>query len=169
MHKTAEEIADDVLGAEAVARKRKERWISLLTSGALGTAAGLATKNIGVRHLPSEFLGEGLGVLIGAELPRLLWRDPVKDANDPRWWRKDYSPVEHGLALGAGAGAGAIGGQLALKALRSKGLLVPDHIRPFKGLAGTVATLVAPTIAGYMGARQLMRMRDTRRDAENNI
>ena len=165
MYKTAVEIADQVLGPEAVERKRKERWISILTSGALGTAAGLALKNTSLRNLPSEIIGAGIGGFAGAELPRFLWKSPEEDANDPRWWRKDYSPVEHGLALGAGAGIGSAGGHLALKGLQSKGMLIPTLAKPFKGITGTIATMAIPSLAGYFGARQLMRMRDARRDA----
>lgn len=169
MKKSAEDLATDVLGQEAKERKRRERWISTLTGSALGTAAGLATKNMPLRQLPVEAVMAGLAGLAFAELPRALYKDPGVDANDPRWWRKDYSPVEHGLALGIGGGAGALGGNLLLKALQSKGMLVPDAHRPFKGLAGTVATLALPSIAGYLGARQLMRMRDARRDANAQI
>jgi hypothetical protein len=169
MKKSAEDLAIDVLGQEAKERKRRERWISTLTGSALGTAASLATKNMPLRQLPAEAITAGLAGLMFAELPRILYKDPVKDADDPRWWRKDYSPVEQGLALGAGGGVGALGGNLLLKALRSKGMLVPDVHLPFKGFTGTVATLALPSIAGYLGARQLMRMRDARRDANAQI
>jgi hypothetical protein len=165
MKKSAEELATDVLGQEAKDRKRKERWIATLLASGIGTAASLATKNTSLKHIPVDALSAGISGLTFAELPRVLYKNPVEDANDPRWWRKDYSPMEHGLALGTGAGVGALGGQLLLKGLQSKGWLVPNSIKPFKGLAGTVATLAIPSIAGYMGARQLMRARDARRDA----
>jgi hypothetical protein len=164
MHKTAVEIADQVLGAEAVARKRKERWISALTSGIIGTAAGLRAGTIGtLAELLSEPVGIGLGGLMSAELPGKLWKDPVQNADDPRWWRKDYSPVEHGLALGLGSGIGSAVGHGALAAMSNRnvfGRSVPAN------LLGTIATLSIPSALGYAGARQLMRMRDARRDAE---
>lgn len=169
MRKSAEDLAMDVLGREAKERKRKERWISTLTGSALGTAASLATKNMPLRQLPAEAIAAGLAGLVFSELPRILYKDPVKDADDPRWWRKDYSPVEQGLALGVGGGIGALSGNILLKALRSKGMLVPDVHRPFKGFTGTVATLALPSLAGYLGARQLMRARDARRDADAQI
>lgn len=169
MRKSAEDLAMDVLGREAKERKRKERWISTLMGSALGTAAGLATRTIPFRQIPVDALMAGLAGATFAELPRILYKNPVEDAIDPRWWRKDYSPVEHGLALGVGGGIGSLGGSLLLKVLQSKGMLVPDKQLPFKGLAGTVATLAIPSIAGYLGARQLMRMRDARRDADAQI
>jgi hypothetical protein len=165
MKKTANELAGDVLGEEAASRKRKERWISSLTSGALGTATAIALRNKNLGDIPSGVFDTTINGLIGAELPRLIWRDPKENANDPRWWRKDYSPVEHGVALGTGSGLGLLAGTSVLNQLKSRGMLIPDKQRPFKGTLGTLATLVTPTVAGYLGARQLMRARDARRDA----
>jgi hypothetical protein len=165
MKKTAAEMVEDILGQQAMDRKRKERWIAALTSGAIGTAAGLATKNVKWTGLPGEVVGAGMGGLLAAELPRAIWKEPIENADHPRWWRQDYSPTEHGLALGVGSGIGGVGGHLLLKALRSKGMLVPDAARPFKGLGGTIATMAIPSIAGLLGARKLMEMRDAKRDA----
>lgn len=169
MKKSAEDLATDVLGQEAKERKRRERWIGALTSGAIGTAAGLAAKNYAMRDLPSQIIGAGLTGLLTAQLPNKIWEKPIDDASDSRWWRRDYSPTEHGLALGVGSGVGAVGGHAIWRALRSKGMLIPDPKKPFKGMWGTVATLGLPSVAGYLGARQLMRMRDARRDANAQI
>lgn len=169
MRKSAEDLAMDVLGREAKEKKRRERWISTLTSGALGTVAGLVAKNYAKSDIPSQLIGSGLTGLLTAQLPNKIWENPIDDADDPRWWRRDYSPVEHGLALGAGSGVGAAGGHALWRALQSKGMLIPDTKKPLKGILGTIAVLGLPSVAGYLGARKLMYMRDARRDADAQI
>lgn len=165
MKKSAEDLAVDVLGQEAKERKRRERWISTLTAATMGSLSNLAMRSTSWKNLPIDAAMAGIAGLTAASLPYALYKDPVKDADDPRWWRPDYSPTEHGLALGVGAGAGSVAGSALLRALQSKGIFAATRQKPFKGLAGSVATLALPSIAGYFGARQLMRMRDARRDA----
>lgn len=165
MKKTAVEMVEDILGQQAMDRKRKERWIAALTSGALGTAAGVATKNIRPMGIPMEALSTGLTGLITADLPQAIWKKPVENANHPRWWREDYSPVEHGLALGAGGGLGVAGGNLLLRSLRSRGMLLPESMGKMRNVLGLSAVLGVPAIAGFNVAKKLLEMRDARRDA----
>ena len=165
MRKTADEIADEVLGQEAVARKTKEKWISSLVGSAVGTAGGLASRNLGVSSLPSEAIMAGLMGLVFAKAPNAIWKNPVENANKPRWWKEDNSPMEQGLVRGVSTGLGTTGGHFLMKALKNKGLLTPEFLKSPKGDLATIGLLTVPSVAGYLLSDKLMEMRDERRDA----
>jgi len=165
MRKTADEIADEVLGQEAVARKTKERWISALVGGAIGAAGGLASRNLKPSGLPFEAVSTGLMGLLTANAPNAIWKNPEENASDPRWWRKDYSPMEHGVALGVGSGLGVTGGHFLMKALKNRGIVSPAFLESLKGAPVSIGVMLAPAMAGFLAARKLMQMRDERRDA----
>jgi len=160
MRKTADEMATDILGQQAVDRKQKERWIATLTGGAIGTAAGLATRNLRARNIPSEILNTGLSGLLWANAPSVIWKNPKENASAPRWWKKDYSPAEHGLALGAGSGLGVAGGHLLMRSLKDRKIVTPELLKSFKGAPIAIGVMAIPAVAGYLAARKLMRMRD---------
>jgi hypothetical protein len=173
VRKTAAEIADQVLedpGQRAVRNKTRERWLSTAVSGGLGTGAGLLRKRLKPGDFPSELIGMiGIPGLVAANLPNRIWKDPVENADDPRWWRDDFSPVEHGLALGAGGGIGGMAGGEVVSALQRKGKLLDlGASAPFKSkfnqALGKGTILGIPAIAGLLAARELMRKRDARRD-----